>query len=114
VRIRSGLGGAAALLTAVAPLFLMCDPADLGAVVEPQAPGSGLPTVTIHERTAGGVGYAQALFEGMPDLLTAAHDLVAACPCEHGCPSCVGPVLEHEYALDAKALAAALLRELVH
>jgi len=113
VRIRSGLGGAAALLTAVAPLFLMCDPADLGAVVEPQAPGSGLPTITIHERTAGGVGYAQALFEGMPDLLTAAHDLVAACPCEHGCPSCVGPALEHEYALDAKSLAAALLRELV-
>jgi DEAD/DEAH box helicase domain-containing protein len=112
VRIRSGLGGAATLLAGVAPIFLMCDPRDLGLLAEPQDPASGQPTITLYERTPGGVGYAQQLFRSMPDLLQAALALVTACPCERGCPACVGPVLEHDYALDTKALAAALLREM--
>ncbi len=112
VRIRSGLGGAAALLTGVAPLFLMCDPHDLGVLAEPQDPVSGQPTITLYERTPGGVGYAEQLHRSMPELLQAALELVTACPCERGCPACVGPVLEHDYALDTKALAAALLREM--
>jgi DEAD/DEAH box helicase domain-containing protein len=48
----------------------------------------------------------------MPELLSAAHDLVRSCPCERGCPACVGPVIEHDYALDTKALSTALLREM--
>ena len=112
VRIRSGLGGAAALLAGVAPLFLMCDPRDLGVLAEPQDAISGQPTITLYERVPGGVGYAEQLYRSLPDLLQAALDLVAGCPCERGCPACVGPVLEHEYALDAKALAEALLREI--
>ena len=87
VRIRSGLGGAAALLAGVAPLFLMCDPRDLGVLAEPQDPASGQPTITIYERTPGGVGYAEQLYRSMPDLLAAAYDLVTACPCERGCPA---------------------------
>ena len=110
VRIRSGLGGAATLLAGVAPIFLMCDPRDLGVLAEPQDPTSGQPTITLYERVPGGIGYAEQLFESMPELLHAAHDLVTSCPCEHGCPACVGPVIEHDYALDTKALATALLR----
>jgi DEAD/DEAH box helicase domain-containing protein len=110
VRTRSGLGGAAALLEGVAPLFLMCDGRDLGVMAEPQDAHSGLPTITIYERTPGGVGYAHQLFESLPDALQAALDLVTGCPCLNGCPACVGPVLEHEYALDTKKLTVALLR----
>lgn len=113
VRTRSGLGGAAALLEGVAPLFLMCDGRDLGVIVEPQDTGAGLPTITVYERTPGGVGYAQQLFESLPNVLQAALDLVTACPCPNGCPACVGPVLEHEYALDTKKLTIALLRAAV-
>jgi DEAD/DEAH box helicase domain-containing protein len=69
-----------------------------------------MPTITIYERTPGGVGYAEQLFASMPDVLQASLDLVIACPCENGCPACVGPVLEHEYALDTKVLTAALLQ----
>ncbi len=112
VRIRSGLGGAATLLAGVAPIFLMCDPGDLGVLAEPQDPTSGLPTITLYERVPGGIGYAEQLFASMPELLQAAHDLVTHCPCERGCPACVGPVIEHDYALDTKALATALLREM--
>jgi DEAD/DEAH box helicase domain-containing protein len=110
VRTRSGLGGAAALIEGIAPLFLMCDGRDLGVIAEPQDANTGLPTITIYERTPGGVGYAQQLFASLPDVLQAALDLVASCPCPNGCPACVGPVLEHEYALDTKRLAVALLR----
>ena len=110
VRIRSGLGGAATLLAGIAPIFLMCDPRDLGMLAEPQDPISGQPTITLYERVPGGIGYAAQLFESMPELLHAAHDLVTSCPCERGCPACVGPVIEHDYALDTKALATALLR----
>ena len=112
VRLRSGLGGLAALLAGVAPLFLMCDPRDLGLVVEPQAPGSGLPTVTLYERVPAGIGYAAQLYQLMPELLHAARDLISNCPCQQGCPSCVGPVLDHPYALDTKALTVALLDRL--
>jgi DEAD/DEAH box helicase domain-containing protein len=111
VRMRSGLGGMAALLAGVAPLRLMCDPRDLGFVVEPRAPNSGLPTVTIYEKVSGGVGYAREMYDSMPELLSAAYDLVSQCPCERGCPSCVGPILEHEYALDSKLLASAILKK---
>jgi DEAD/DEAH box helicase domain-containing protein len=110
IRTRSGLGGAAALIEGVAPLFLMCDGRDLGVVAEPQDANAGMPAITVYERTPGGVGYAEQLFESMPEVLQAALDLVTNCPCENGCPACVGPVLEHEYALDTKELGKALLR----
>ena len=86
----------------------MCDGRDLGVVAEPQDPNTGMPTITVYERTPGGVGYAEQLFESMPEVLQAALDLVTSCPCENGCPGCVGPVLEHEYALDTKELSKAL------
>jgi DEAD/DEAH box helicase domain-containing protein len=119
MRIRSGLGGAAVALGGVASLYLMCAPGDLGVLVEPQPRGpdssKGIaegPTITIYEKVPGGVGYAAELYRLMPDLLRAAHDLVTQCSCERGCPGCVGPVSEHEYALDTKALATALLQAL--
>jgi DEAD/DEAH box helicase domain-containing protein len=31
------------------------------------------------------------LYELHTDLLIAARDLVAACPCDGGCPACIGP-----------------------
>jgi DEAD/DEAH box helicase domain-containing protein len=112
VRIRTGLGGLAALLAGIAPLFLMCDPSDLGALAEMQAPATGRPTVTLYDRAPGGVGYAGQLCASMPDLLAAARAVVRGCPCAAGCPGCVGPAPEHEYALNVKALAAAILDEL--
>jgi len=118
VRISSGLGGAATLLAGVAPLFLMCDRRDLGVVVEPEATGADLagvatqgPTITIYEKAPAGVGYAAQMWTAMPEMLQAAYDLVTSCPCERGCPGCVGPVLEHAYALDTKALAKDLLEK---
>lgn len=92
VRVRSGLAGLAYALGHLAPLFLMCDPNDLGTTIEPV--GSAVfsqPTVVIYDRVPAGIGFSQTLYEQHEELLRAALDLVAGCACEDGCPSCVGP-----------------------
>jgi DEAD/DEAH box helicase domain-containing protein len=85
------LAGLAYLLQNLAPLYLMCDPGDLGAVVQARAPETGLPTVTLYDRTPGGAGLSVRLYELHDDLLEAALDVVRRCPCADGCPGCVGP-----------------------
>jgi DEAD/DEAH box helicase domain-containing protein len=108
-RLRTGLGGLAYALSSLAPLYLMCDPGDIGVVVEPRAPGSGLPTITIYEKAPAGIGFSQRLYELAPELLAAVGDLVGRCPCASGCPACVGPVGDGQPDdIDARLLTAAL------
>jgi DEAD/DEAH box helicase domain-containing protein len=40
------------------------------------------------------MGFSERLFELHADLLAQALELVAACPCTDGCPSCIGPAGE--------------------
>jgi DEAD/DEAH box helicase domain-containing protein len=42
----------------------------------------------------GGIGQSEPLYRRAEKLLEMADSLVAACPCEAGCPSCVGPAGE--------------------
>ncbi len=88
---RGALSGLAYLLRNLAPLYLMCDPSDLGSAVEIRGPESGLPTVTIYDRVPGGVGLSARLYELYGELLRATLDVVRRCPCADGCPGCVGP-----------------------
>ncbi len=89
--LEAGLVGIAHLLGQLAPLYLMCDPRDLGARAEARSPFTRAPTVYLYERVAGGVGLAEKLFAVHPDLLAAATAHARACGCSQGCPSCVGP-----------------------
>ncbi len=140
VRVRSGLDGLAYALTNIAPLHLMCDPQDLGVhVVRGEVGRQGdketgrqgdreigedgkinnslltidhlqLPTIYLYERMAAGLGFSARLYELHDELLPAAAALIRACPCELGCPACVGPVLEgNEVQLATKELTLALL-----
>jgi len=86
-RMRGALGGMAHALRQLAPLYLMCDPRDIGCAVE-----SRKPTITLYDRAPGGIGLCVQLYELFDTLLRAAHDLVAGCGCQSGCPACVGPV----------------------
>ncbi|HEX6349530.1 MAG TPA: DEAD/DEAH box helicase [Candidatus Dormibacteraeota bacterium] len=97
----AALQGMAHALRHVAALRLMCDPHDLGAVAEVRSTHTRLPTVTVFEAYPGGVGYARRLFELHDQLLAAAADLVADCPCAAGCPSCIGPLHLVQGAKDA-------------
>jgi len=92
VRIRSGLAGLAYVLGNLAPLFLMCDLGDLGRHIEPvENQTFGPPTVVIYDSIPAGIGFSQKLFELHNELIARALELVSACPCTDGCPSCVGP-----------------------
>ena len=112
VRMRSGLAGLGYVLSQLAPLFLMCDPGDLGLHVD--APGSvfGAPSVVLYDEVPAGIGFSQKLFEIHDELLTRALQLVTECPCEDGCPSCVGPAGEN--GVGGKEETVAILKELTN
>lgn len=113
VRIRSGLGGLAFVLGNLAPLFLMCDTRDLGAHADPAwSAADNHPTVVLYDLVPAGIGFSQRLFEIHDQLIQRAHELVAACPCEDGCPSCVGPGGEN--GAGGKVETLAILNELLH
>ena len=90
-RERGALGGLAHALGQLAPLYLMCDPRDLGVVVEARSAHTGGPTITFYDRVPGGIGLSAELYGLFEELLQAAYALVSECECQGGCPSCVGP-----------------------
>jgi DEAD/DEAH box helicase domain-containing protein len=95
VRMRSGLAGLGYVLSQLAPLFLMCDPGDLGLHVDAAGSVFGAPSVVLYDQVPAGIGFSQKLFEIHEELLARALQLVTECPCEDGCPSCVGPAGEN-------------------
>jgi DEAD/DEAH box helicase domain-containing protein len=111
VRMKSGLSGLAYVLGNLAPLFLMCDAADLGTHVEPvENQTFGQPTVVLYDAIPAGIGFSQKLFDMHDELIARALELVSECPCADGCPSCVGPGGENGYGGKQEALE--ILKEL--
>ncbi len=89
-----GLKGLAHLLGRVAPVFIMADPSDLHATAMVRSPFTGKPTVYIYDAFPGGVGYARRIHQQFEEICEAARNHLEGCPCEQGCPSCVGPAVE--------------------
>jgi DEAD/DEAH box helicase domain-containing protein len=90
----AALQGAGHILRYVAPLFLMCDPGDIQVSTRLRMPPEGLPVVLIYDDCAGGAGLSPHLFDRTAELLPAAVERIRECPCQNGCPSCVGPIEE--------------------
>ena len=90
-RLEVGLLGLGHLLAHLAPLYLLCDPRDLGWRAEVRSPFTGAPTIYLYERVGGGVGLAERLYAVHAELLGAAAQHLERCGCANGCPSCVGP-----------------------
>ncbi len=108
---RTALSGLSYLLRNLAPVFLMCDPGDLGASVEARDAESGLPAIVVFDGVPGGAGLSPRLVDLWPRLIEATLERVQTCPCADGCPSCVGPAGESEPG--AKAAARQLLEQMV-
>jgi DEAD/DEAH box helicase domain-containing protein len=109
---QSGLVGVASLLRTVGALYVMCDPRDLGVSIMEDLAGVQVfePNLYLYDNYPGGIGQSAALFKLAPKLIGGAAGLLASCPCESGCPNCVGPV--GEIGERGKESAARLLREL--
>jgi DEAD/DEAH box helicase domain-containing protein len=93
---RTALSGLAYLVRNLAPVFLMCDPRDIGTSVSARDMESGSPSIVVFDDIPEGVGLAPALLELWPRLAQAALERAERCRCAEGCPSCVGPVGESE------------------
>ena len=86
--VGEGLIGIANALVEVAQIFIMSDQQDIGTVVDASCLGSD--ALFLWDRYPGGMGYARRCLERIDEILAATRDLIAACACEDGCPSCVG------------------------
>lgn len=71
------------------PLLALCDRGDIGGISCAFHPQVGTGAVFIYDGHPGGVGLAARGFQELPALLARVRELVAACPCQEGCPSCI-------------------------
>jgi len=74
---------------AVLPLIAMCDRWDIGGLSTNVHFQTGRSTIFIYDGHPGGVGITKRGYEQFERLLGDAERLIAECPCESGCPSCV-------------------------
>ena len=74
---------------AVLPLFAICDRWDVGGVSTARHADTGAPTIVIYDGYPGGAGIAELGFDAAARHWAVTAEVVAACPCRTGCPSCV-------------------------
>jgi DEAD/DEAH box helicase domain-containing protein len=125
---QSGMFGLLHALESIATLLLMCDTRDLGTAIGERPPSPGLeieweatpdletatalaekeffePNLYLYDAYPGGIGFSEPLYRAHNLLLAKTREQIAACPCENGCPSCVGPVGERGERAKEAALA---------
>jgi DEAD/DEAH box helicase domain-containing protein len=111
---RDGVVGLSFAMRQVAQLLLMCDRHDIGISIgsgeqgeqtdltrggrpalstgEGPASLSDEPRIFVYDNYPGGIGFSEPLFRMDEALRQRTHDLIAGCECQHGCPTCVGPI----------------------
>jgi len=130
---QSGMFGLLYALASVATLLLMCDGRDLGTAIGERPPAPGMesdeftpmrleeaagaqakeffePNLYLFDAYPGGIGFSEPLFRVHELLVRKTRELIQACPCDAGCPSCVGPA--GDLAPKAKEAALAILKRL--
>jgi DEAD/DEAH box helicase domain-containing protein len=95
---RDGVVGLAFALKQVAQLLLMCDGHDVGISIdgleresERSAAGPAA-RIFVYDNYPGGIGFSAPLYDMHDELVAGTRRLIAECPCENGCPGCVGPI----------------------
>jgi DEAD/DEAH box helicase domain-containing protein len=108
---RDGVVGLSFAMRQVAQLLLMCDRQDIGISLGSGDEGEDLdasgqrfsaagappnlpeePRIFIYDNYPGGIGFSEPLYGMHRELLERTRSLIAGCECQHGCPTCVGPI----------------------
>ncbi|UJF35969.1 DEAD/DEAH box helicase [Paenibacillus hexagrammi] len=101
--------GIANVLRHIVPIHVMCDRNDIHVVSQIKAAHTQLPTIFLYDHYPGGIGLAEDVFRRFDDIKAAAKSLIRRCPCDDGCPSCIGSEIE---GINAKLKSLELLDEL--
>jgi DEAD/DEAH box helicase domain-containing protein len=88
-RLLGSLHAAEHSLIALLPLWAMCDRWDIGGLSTNLHFQTRAPTIFVYDGHAGGVGITERGFEAFEGWVSDTAKMLAGCPCEHGCPSCV-------------------------
>jgi DEAD/DEAH box helicase domain-containing protein len=76
-------------MIAMLPLWAMCDRWDIGGLSTNVHFQTSRPTVFVYDGHPGGVGITERGFDEFEGWVADTARMIAGCPCEHGCPSCV-------------------------
>ncbi|HVO38258.1 MAG TPA: DEAD/DEAH box helicase [Spirochaetia bacterium] len=79
-----------ALLRTVAPVFLLCDPRDIGVAERVRDPHFESPSLYVYDQCPGGIGLSEGFLRNLPLIARGAFEVIDRCPCSNGCPSCIG------------------------
>ena len=90
------------LLRTVAPVFLLCDPRDLGVSERIRDPHFEKPCLFFYDQYPGGIGLSEGFLRDLPRIARGAREVVDNCPCASGCPSCIGAPEEQQGTVNAK------------
>ncbi|MBN1523978.1 MAG: DEAD/DEAH box helicase [Spirochaetales bacterium] len=82
------------LIKNVAPVFLLCDPSDIGVSEKLKDPHFQAPALYIYDNHPGGTGLSEGFAENVATIINALEERIRLCPCRCGCPSCIGPVVD--------------------
>ena len=99
-----------ASLSITSPFEADCSPARLQDAISSNAKEFFEPNLYLFDAYPGGIGFSEPLFRTHALLIQKTRELIAACPCKQGCPSCVGPA--GDLAPRAKEAALAILDRL--
>jgi DEAD/DEAH box helicase domain-containing protein len=88
-RLLGTLHAAEHSMIALLPLWAMCDRWDIGGLSTNLHFQTGRPTVFVYDGHAGGVGISERGYHVFEGWVGDTARLLEACPCDHGCPSCV-------------------------
>ncbi|NQS97113.1 MAG: DEAD/DEAH box helicase [candidate division Zixibacteria bacterium] len=107
-----GLHGTEHALLSLVPLFAICDRSDMGGISLVEHNGADGPAIFLYDGYPGGVGLAERIYDIFEKLIEKTLKLVADCPCDDGCPSCIhSPKCgSGNYPLDKRAVLALMTR----
>jgi DEAD/DEAH box helicase domain-containing protein len=87
-----GLMGVRNLFMTLLAMLSMCDPFDLGGMID--SSNLGRPALFMFDRYPGGLGFCEQGYARLDELARAAWQHLRDCDCASGCPACVGiPIL---------------------